>query len=108
MTYDAYGNIVRSGPKKASDSNVGLWLKRTMDETLHTHVTEVKDTYGNRVYNNSVLLQKQIIKYGKMTKDREGFGYIFTASGAVNKTIKMWRLGVNVAKRLVWHFGHGF
>lgn len=62
----------------------------------------------NRPYNNSVLLQKQIIKYGKMTKDSGGFGYIFTASGAVNKTTKTWCLGVNVAKRLVWHFGHGF
>ena len=26
---------------------MGLWLKRTMDEELHTHVTQVKDTYGN-------------------------------------------------------------
>jgi YD repeat-containing protein len=50
MTYDAYGNIIRSGPKKASGSNVGLWMKRTMDETLHSYVTEVKDTYGNTVH----------------------------------------------------------
>ena len=50
MTYDAYGNIVRSGPKKASGSSVGLWMKRTMDETLHSYVTEVKDTYGNTIH----------------------------------------------------------
>lgn len=43
-----------------------------------------------------------------MAKDTQGFGYIFTANGAVNGKTKLWRLGVNMAKQLVWHFGHGF
>ena len=64
-------------------------------------------THMSRVYANSVLTQKQVIKYGKMTKD--SFGYVFSAMGTVTDgNPKLWRLGVNVAKGLVWHWGHGF
>ena len=61
-----------------------------------------------RPYNNSLLMQKKIIKYGKMRKDKQGFGYIFTAKGTLNKKICRWRLGVNVKQKVVWHFGHNF
>ena len=60
----------------------------------------------SRPYANSVLTQKQVIKYGKMTKD--SFGYVFSAMGSVNGEEKLWRLGINTAKGLVWHWGHGF
>ena len=63
-------------------------------------------THMSRPYANSVLTQKQVIKYGKMTKD--SFGYVFSAMGSVNGKEKLWRLGINTAKGLVWHWGHGF
>ena len=53
----------------------------------------------SRLYANSILTQKQVIKYGKMTKD--SFGYVFSAMGSVNGEEKLWRLGVNTAKNLV-------
>ena len=59
-----------------------------------------------RVYNNSTLIQKQIIKYGKMQKD--SFGYVFSVKGNVNGRTAVWRLGINVKRKMVWHFGHGF
>lgn len=59
-----------------------------------------------RPYNNSILMQKMIIKYGKMCKDP--FGYIFYANGGFNGKRSTWRLGVNISKKLVWHFGHNF
>ena len=63
-------------------------------------------THMSRPYANSVLTQKQVIKYDKMTKD--SFGYVFSAMGSVNGKEKLWRLGINTAKGLVWHWGHGF
>ena len=104
-TVSAVGSIACGGWLAANKPRISAY-NNIQDYNYTNTISDAE--HMKRVYNNSVLLQKQIIKYGKMTKDSEGFGYIFTASGAVNKTIKMWRLGVNVAKRLVWHFGHGF
>ena len=60
----------------------------------------------SRPYANSILIQKEVVKYGKMTKD--SFGYVFSALGSVNGEEKLWRLGVNIGKELIWHWGHGF
>ena len=43
-----------------------------------------------RKYNNSVLMQKQIIKYGKMAEDEFGNGYVFSAKGYVNGKERLW------------------
>ena len=51
-----------------------------------------------RPYTNSLWAQKTVIKYGVMTID--DFGWVFTYDG--------YRLGINNAKRLIWHFGQGF
>ena len=60
----------------------------------------------DRFYANSVITQKNVIKFGKMTKD--SFGHVFSAKGSLNGEEKLWRLGVNTQKKLVWHWGHGF
>ena len=59
----------------------------------------------NRPYANSVLTQREVIKYGKMIKD--SFGYVFSIMGSVNGKEKLWRLGVNIREKLIWHWGHG-
>ena len=51
-----------------------------------------------RPYTNSLWAQKTVIKYGVMTAD--DFGWVFTYDG--------YRLGINNARRLIWHFGQGF
>ena len=53
-----------------------------------------------RPYTNSLWAQKTVIKYGVMTADEFGFGCVFTYDG--------YRLGINNARRLIWHFGQGF
>ena len=66
-------------------------------------------SHSNRVYNNSILLQKQIIKYGKMTKDlQSATGYVFSVAGSLNGNVSYWRLVLSNAERIIWHFGFGF
>ena len=36
------------------------------------------------------------------------FGYVFSVKGNVNGRTAVWRLGINVKRKMVWHFGHGF
>ena len=39
---------------------------------------------------------QEIVKYGKMSLDEKGFGYVFTIDGSINGgEEKLWRLGVN-------------
>ena len=65
--------------------------------------------HTDRVYNNSILLQKQIIKYGKMTKDlHSATGYVFSVAGSLNGSVNYWRLVLSNAERIIWHFGFGF
>ena len=91
------GWMVKNAPRIKAYNNVQNY-KYTKTIANATHM--------KRPYNNSVLMQKQIIKYGKMTKD--SFGYVFSAKGTVNGRTALWRLGINTKKKLVWHFGHGF
>lgn len=68
--------------------------------------TIAKAAHMSRPYANSALTQKELIKYGTLTKD--SFGYVFSTMGSVNGKEKLLRLGVNIAEDLVWHWGHGF
>ena len=85
-------------PRIQAYKNIGNY---TQSKTVADHT--------NRVYNNSILLQKQIIKYGKMTKDLQSLsGYVFCATGSLNGSLKYWRLVISNVERTIWHFGFGF
>ncbi len=91
------GWMAKNAPRIKAYNNIQNYeYTKTISDTAHM----------KRPYNNSVLMQKQIIKYGKMTKDP--FGYVFSAKGSVNGRTALWRLGISTKKNLVWHFGHGF
>lgn len=98
------GSLVCGGWLKANQpriqayKNVGNYAQ---SNTVANHT--------DRVYNNSILLQKQIIKYGKMTKDlQSATGYVFTAAGSLNGSVSYWRLVLSNAEKVIWHFGFGF
>ena len=91
--------LVKNKPRIKAYNNIENYkYTKTISDAKHM----------KRPYNNSVLMQKQIIKYGKMAKDEFGNGYVFSAKGYVNGKERLWRLGVNVLEETVWHFGHGF
>lgn len=92
----------------------GGWLKANVPRIKayknienYQYTKTISDAkHMSRPYANSVLTQKEVIKYGKMTKDP--FGYVFSTMGSVNGKVKLWRLGVNIGEKLIWHWGHGF
>ena len=98
------GSLVCGGWLKANQPRIQAYKnvgKYAQSKTVASHT--------DRIYNNSILLQKQIIKYGKMTRDlQSATGYIFSAAGSLNGSVSYWRLVLSNAERLVWHFGFGF
>ena len=65
--------------------------------------------HTERAYNDSLLLKKQVIKYGKMTKDLQTTsGYVFKAIGNFNDSNKFWRLVLSNSNKIILHFGFGF
>ncbi|MBQ6884349.1 MAG: RHS repeat-associated core domain-containing protein [Clostridia bacterium] len=111
--YDAYANTT-AAVAEVGTAVCGGWMAKNSPRIKaynniqnYNYTDTISDvTHMSRPYANSVLTQKQVIKYGKMTKD--SFGYVFSAMGSVNGKEKLWRLGINTAKGLVWHWGHGF
>ena len=111
--YDVYSNTT-AAVAEIGTAICGGWtaknaprIKAYNNIQNYNYTDTISDvTHMSRPYANSVLTQKQVIKYGKMTKD--SFGYVFSAMGSVNGKEKLWRLGINTAKGLVWHWGHGF
>ena len=111
--YNTYSKVTASTAAMGTVACGGWMAKSAPRINAYNNVQNYKYTktisdaaHMKRPYNNSVLLQKQIIKYGKVKKDP--FGYVFTASGKLNGKTNTWRLGINTKKKLVWHFGHGF
>jgi RHS repeat-associated protein len=91
------GWLKYNAPRIRSYKNVGNYnYTRGLTDVNHM----------SRPWANSIILQKNVIKYGTMTKD--SFGYVFEIMGTLNGTENYWRLGVNIAERLVWHWGFGF
>ncbi|MDY0364205.1 MAG: hypothetical protein RBR27_05765, partial [Bacilli bacterium] len=63
----------------------------------------------DRLYNNSISLQKQSVKYVNISFDNEENGYVFTIEGNFNCSIeKIWRLVIIEQLRQIWHISHGF
>ena len=104
--YDVYSNTT-AAVAEIGTAICGGWtaknaprIKAYNNIQNYNYTDTISDvTHMSRPYANSVLTQKQVIKYGKMTKD--SFGYVFSAMGSVNGKEKLWRLGINTAKDLV-------
>ena len=93
----------------------GSWLKTNQPRIqAYKNIEYYKQTntvlnHTDRAYNNSIILQKQIIKYGKMTRDTQSIkGYVFTAQGSLNSSVKIWRLVLSNSEKIIFHFGFGF
>ena len=101
--YDVYSNTT-AAVAEIGTAICGGWtaknaprIKAYNNIQNYNYTDTISDvTHMSRPYANSVLTQKQVIKYGKMTKD--SFGYVFSAMGSVNGKEKLWRLGINTAK----------
>lgn len=97
------GSIVCGGWLKINSPRIQAY--KNIENYSQTR-TVAKHT--ERTYNNSILLQKQIIKYGKMTKDLEtSTGYVFKIAGSFNGSEKFWRLVVSNSDKLILHFCFG-
>ncbi len=91
-----------NAPRIKAYKNVGkASFTKTLSDTSHM----------NRTFQQSILLQQQIIKYGKMVKESKGV-YKFLAPGAfrvgfegnVHNSIT-WKLVIDVVKNVIMHIG---
>lgn len=112
--YDIYSNATAL-VAEVGTAVCGGWLaKNTPRIQAYNNVENYQYTatisdsaHMSRPYASSLLTQRQVIKYGKMEVDH--FGHIFSAMGTMNGgTEKLYRLGVNTTKELIFHWGHGF
>lgn len=91
------GWMVRNAPRIKAYNNIQNYnYTNTISDAAHM----------SRPYASSILTQREVIRYGIITRDP--FGYVFSVPGTVNGTEKLWRLGINTAEGLIWHWGHGF
>ena len=97
------GTVICGGWLKANEPRIKAY--KNIDTYEYTKTISDAE-HMSRSYANSILTQKEVIKYGNMTTD--SFGYVFSEFGYVNGEETLWRLGVNIEKELVWHWGHGF
>ncbi|MBE6135075.1 MAG: RHS repeat-associated core domain-containing protein [Erysipelotrichaceae bacterium] len=83
-----------NAPRISAYHNVGNYqFSNTLSDATHMA----------RPWQNSVLMQQNVIKYGRMAKD--GAGWAFTAAGSFNGHGEAWRLIVSVAEETIWHWG---
>jgi len=83
-----------NAPRISAYHNIGNYqFSNTLSDAVHMA----------RPWQNSVLMQQNVIKYGRMAMDKAGWA--FTAVGSFNGDDKVWRLIVSVAKETIWHWG---
>lgn len=83
-----------NAPRISAYHNIGNYqFSNTLSDAAHMA----------RPWQNSVLMQQNVIKYGRMAMDEAGLA--FTAVGSFNGHDKVWRLIVSVAEETIWHWG---
>ena len=88
------GWLKYNAPRISAYHNIGNYqFSNTLSDAEHMA----------RPWQNSVLMQQNVIKYGRMAKD--GAGWAFTAAGSFNGHGEAWRLIVSVAEEAIWHWG---
>lgn len=88
------GWLSYNAPRISAYHNIGNYqLSNTISDAAHMA----------RPWQNSVLMQQNVIKYGRMAMDKAGWA--FTALGSFNGHDKAWRLIVSVAKETILHWG---
>ena len=65
--------------------------------------TNLKPDHMSRPWQGSIHLQKNVIKYGKMALDNEGWS--FTINGYFNSKPRTWKLIVDIINETIWHWG---
>lgn len=65
--------------------------------------TNLKPDHMSRPWQGSIHLQKNVIKYGKMTLDSNGWS--FSINGYFNSEPKTWKLIVDIIDKTIWHWG---
>ena len=65
--------------------------------------TNLKPNHMSRPWQGSIHLQKNVIKYGKMALDSEGWS--FTINGYFNSKPRTWKLIVDIINKTIWHWG---
>ena len=98
--------LAQFAPQSYYDELTRKKIYKEIDKYSYTNTVQ---NHVDRPYNNSILLQKEIVKYGNMSLDKFGYGYVFTIGGSLNGGEEIiWRLGVNDELKQIWHFGNGF
>lgn len=98
--------LAQFAPQSYYDKLTRKKIYREIDKYSYTQTVQ---NHTDRSYNNSLLLQKEIVKYGNMSLDEFGYGYVFTIDGSFNGGEEItWKLGVNDELKQIWHFGRGF
>ena len=114
-TYDRYSSITEFAAIIGT-AICGSWLKINRPrikayksvENYKFSGTLSDETHTSRSPQQSTLLQKQIIKYGKMTKESKGV-YRFVAPGTFRIGPKSnlhsidWKLVVDIVKEIIFH-----
>ena len=61
-------------------------------------------THMSRPWQNSIIMQKQVIKYGQMIRETSGV-YKFVINGSLNNKDVIWKLVVNNINKTIFHWG---
>lgn len=83
-----------NGPRISAYKGIGNYNYSVVNSDF-VHMT--------RPWQNSIITQRNVIRYGKMVRD--GTGWAFEAAGYFNNKSKLWRLVVDISRSIIWHWG---